>query len=162
VRASVNDEQRQKIVIQRWKARVEPQLIGLVASMDTKTASLDTLVAEIPQLFDMTTWAFSPQTILEEEKRRVETAIKDGDEHALFSIVPGKQLVPLAAQASGLTVPAYRDLIVGALGRVSAFGNLGNEVATIFLAKLPLRTHSSPALRGLVPSVPARGLRSPL
>jgi hypothetical protein len=44
LRATVNEGQRHAIVIRRWKARIEPQLTGLVASAGKRDASLDALV----------------------------------------------------------------------------------------------------------------------
>jgi hypothetical protein len=151
MRNSVNESQRQGIVIQRWKARVEPQLIGLVATMNTKPESLDALVENMPGLFDMETWEFSPPTILEEEKTRVEDATTGGDDDAFLAVVPGKQLVPIAAQAAGMAYDAYSYLIVTALAQDSAFEALSGTLVRVLEEKLPDRAHSSPALRGLAP-----------
>ncbi len=153
IRGSVNGPQRHAIVVRRWKARIEPLLIGLVASVSTRQESLESLVDDMPTYFGMDNWDFSPQQILEEEKGRVETALSEGNADALLEIVPGKQLVPIAAQTAGLSDDAYISLVVNALnGEDSDFGALAVELEGALVSHLPVRAHSSPYTRDLKPS----------
>ena len=115
LRATVSEGQRHGIVIQRWKARIEPQLTGLVARTGSRNASLETLVVEIPALFDMNQWAFSPAAMLAEEKVRVEGSVQSGDIASFLSVVPGKQCLPVAARHAGIAVATYTNLIASAL-----------------------------------------------
>jgi hypothetical protein len=107
LRATVSEAQRHAIVIQRWKARIEPHLTGLVAGGVERDASLDTLIADMPRLFDMSQWSFSPQAFLEEEKLRVETSVTTGTTEELLAVVPGKQCAPVAARQLGMNLEAY-------------------------------------------------------
>jgi hypothetical protein len=115
LRATVNESQRHLIVIRRWKARIEPHLTGLVASTGQRKASLETLIAEMPALFDMAKWSFSPQQFLEQEKTRVEVALATGTAAEFLTYVPGKQCAPVAAREVGLGLETYTGLIVHAL-----------------------------------------------
>lgn len=115
LRATVTEQQRHAIVIRRWKARIEPHLTSLVAATGQRNATLETLVAEMPRLFDMKNWAFAPQAMLEEEKVRVETGVTTGDAETFLKLVPGKQCEPVAARHAGMTQETYRALIAAAL-----------------------------------------------
>ncbi|WP_158264094.1 AAA family ATPase [Amycolatopsis sp. CA-126428] len=113
--ASVSEAQRHQLVVQRWKARIEPNLAGIVSGVSKKGHSLDNLVKELPNIFDPSNWSFSPQDLLQEEKKRVESVIPGGAEEQLLSLIPGKQLVPLAARTAGMQLSAYTDLVAKAL-----------------------------------------------
>ena len=140
LRATVSEQQRHAIVIQRWKARIEPHLTGLVASTGKRNASLEALVAEIPKLFDMNQWTFSPAAILAEEKVRVEGSVQTGDIAAFLSLVPGKQCLPVAARHAGIPVDTYTKLIASAL-RSTGLGDFA-----------VLRTELEAAVRPVLPS----------
>jgi len=113
--ASVSEAQRHQLVVQRWKARIEPNLAGIVGGVSKKGQSLESLVNDLPSIFDLSNWSFSPQELLEEEKKRVEAAIPGGTEEQLLSLVPGKQLLPLAARTAGMQQSTYTDLVAKAL-----------------------------------------------
>jgi hypothetical protein len=112
---SVNEQQRHAIVVERWKTRLEPLLTGIVSQVGRRTDSLDAVIAAMPSIFDVNSWRFSPQAILEEEKERVERALPGGSAENILALVPGKQLVPLAARTVGMDARSYTQLVVKAL-----------------------------------------------
>jgi hypothetical protein len=118
LRDTVTAKQRSSIVIERWKVRVEPNLIGLVASSSKGNDSLDSMAAAIPGIFQMSNWSFSPEQILAEEKARVGNGIDSEDAAAFFALVPGKQLLQIAAKQVGMDRSSYASLIIRALGEV--------------------------------------------
>lgn len=145
LRATVSEAQRHAIVIRRWKARIEPHLAGLVASTGTRNVSLETLVAEMPSLFDMNNWSFSPQQFLQEEKELVEAAVTTGSADDLLTLVPGKQCAPVAAREVGMELDAYTGLIVHALasGGEGEFGTLHGALEEALSDALPARSTSA-------------------
>jgi hypothetical protein len=135
---TVSEIQVQQVVIERWKRRMEPHLEGLVAGVSKRTQSLDDLSAEIPQIFDHTTWAFSPDDFLKEERERVEIASRATDPALILRIFPGKQMLPIAARQAGLQVPAYTHLVhAGLQGSVTA--DLAAELEDALTPLLPAR-----------------------
>lgn len=138
--ASVNDEQASQITINRWKARIEPNLSGIVAGANKSSPSVDDLVDSIPKLFDSTNWQFSPQTFLIEERDRVRNALQTGGIAELLAVVPGKQLLAVAARTANLSVSAYVKLIVDALrGSNAQLAALEAPVAAALTPTLPQR-----------------------
>lgn len=149
LRATVSEVQRHAIVVQRWKAKIEPHLGGLVASSVERNASLETLIADMPDLFDMTKWNFSPKVFLEEEKERVETALATGTAEEFLALVPGKQCAPVAARQLGMNLDSYIQLVVHGLTSVGETdaGAFPTELEDSLRDKLPARRMSSaPAL----------------
>ena len=138
---SVTEEQRHAIAIQRWKARLEPLLAGLVAEVSRRSESLDTLIADVPARFNLTSWPFSPQELLEEERQRVESVLPGGSTEEVLALVPGKQLLPLAARAVGMDRNRYVQLIVKALKALAGdtLEKLGTEVESSLAVFLPVR-----------------------
>lgn len=119
LKSSVPAEQQRQIVIQRWKVAVEPNLAGLVASTSKRDTTVDQLVTDMPNIFDYHSWSFSPEDILREEAARVSKAVDATTDALVFlALVPGKPLLPVAANQVGMTVSAYVDLIVNALRSV--------------------------------------------
>ena len=141
LRATVSEAQRHVIVIQRWKARIEPHLAGLVAQSANRNASLDMLIAEMPALFDMNTWNFSPQGFLEEEKQRVEPAVETGTADEFLALIPGKQCAPVAARQLGMNLDAYVQLIIHGLTGSDEpnVGEFGDELEQALAGMLPAR-----------------------
>jgi energy-coupling factor transporter ATP-binding protein EcfA2 len=123
---TVSADQRHQLIIERWKRRIEPHLQGLVSGVSARKSSVAELIADLPQVFDHTAWDFSPQGFLEEERTRVEAAIPSGPLTEILRIVPGKQLLPVAARHTGLAIDAYVKLICDALrppaGDLAALG----------------------------------------
>jgi hypothetical protein len=137
---TVNDTQRHRLVVNRWKARIEPQLEGLVADVQKRKKPVEDLVTDLPDIFNYTKWAFSPADILAEEQQRVEGVIDHGSIADLVMIVPGKQLLPEAAKAAGLTVDAYKQLVVQTLGKRDAGSEqLAKKLETALQDQLPAR-----------------------
>ncbi|MFJ3245499.1 ATP-dependent nuclease [Streptomyces sp. NPDC086782] len=141
VRRSVSEKQKTALVVERWKARIEPQLTGLVSGATKKASSLEDLGRQIPGMFDMTKWGFSPQGILSEEAVRTSNALASKDAEALFAIIPGKQLLPIAARSTGMANPAYCSLIFKALRDPSgtAMESLRDELVAALTPLLPAR-----------------------
>jgi hypothetical protein len=137
--ASVSAEQMDQLVIQRWKARVEPHLQTLVSGVSKKGVPVAELVGELPNLFDYTQWGFSPTDFLEEERVRVEAALTTEATLELLAIVPGKQLLPVAAQTAGVQNKAYVDVVVGALRDSQTHPALSSAVSAALAPHLPPR-----------------------
>ena len=138
--ATVSEPQCQQIIIERWKQRLEPHLEGLVAGVSGRSTPVADLVVELPNVFDYTKWAFSPEGFLIEERERVEAAVPDGPLDDFLAIVPGKQLVPIAARQVGMQTDGYTKLILDALGGES--GNLkalGEKIESALAGYLPAR-----------------------
>ncbi len=72
MKASTTDAERHKLILERWKRRLEPQLEGLLSAVRTRTDSIDVIGASVPDLFDRANWSFSPEGILAEERALVE------------------------------------------------------------------------------------------
>jgi predicted ATPase len=145
LRATVPADQRHAVVVERWKARVEPRLIGLVAGVRSRGVSLDTLAADMPNVFAMTSWDFSPTGILAEEKLRVETAATEGTINDFLRIIPGKQHVSIAAIKAGMTQKSYETIIITALsGTNPTLATLGKNLEVALEEYLPIRKHSAP------------------
>lgn len=112
---AVSESQRRALVVQRWKVAIEPYLTGLVAKTSKRNVSLDELVSELPAIFDMALWDFSPQTMLEQERTRVSTGLTSDDPLTFLALVPGKQLLPIAARSAGMEQAAYTNLVISML-----------------------------------------------
>jgi hypothetical protein len=140
LQASVNEQQRHNIVIERWKARIRPSLTGVVARVSRQSTSLDKLVEDIPIIFDANSWSFSPQKLLEEEKETVEATLPGGTAEQTLAITPGKQLLTIAARTTGLDVKTYVSLIVKALGSTDAtISDLRGKIVDALEPLLPPR-----------------------
>lgn len=123
LKVTVNEDQARAIVIQRWKAAVEPYLTGLLATTNKSSTSLDDLDAQLPGLFDMRTWPFSPREMLGVERQRVEAGRTSANASEFLAVVPGKQLAPVAARTVGMEINSYVELVTKAL-RQSDGGSL--------------------------------------
>ncbi|MHB8380141.1 MAG: AAA family ATPase [Acidimicrobiales bacterium] len=140
LRATVSVAQGQQIIIERWKQRLEPHLEGLVAGVSKRNQPVADLVVDLPNVFDHTRWTFSPETILKEEQVRVETAIESGPLTEFLLVVPGKQLLPVAAHYVGIDVGTYTQLILDALSNKSdGLKALGTAVNAALGSFLPQR-----------------------
>jgi predicted ATPase len=116
---TITEAQRHQLIIGRWKRRMEPLLEGLLSSVSKRNKPVNDLITDLPDIFDHQKWSFSPEDLLREERIRVETAIPNGPISDILLIVPGKQLLPIAAMQSGLTVQTYVKLITTALANKS-------------------------------------------
>jgi hypothetical protein len=140
LKATVSDQQAQQITIERWKRRLEPQLEALVSGVSSKTSPVEELITEIPTVFDHETWSFSPAAILEEERERVSGALAGSGLATFLKVVPGKQLLPVAARHARLDQSAYVKLICDALADDSgALQVLGASIAAVLAPLLPQR-----------------------
>jgi len=139
LRDSVSDAEKHKVILERWKRRVEPQLVSVVASVQTRTDSLDTVVDALPAVFESASWGFSPTDLLQEEKTRVEAAVTDGPIEDLLRLLPGKGLLAVAAQFVGLQPEAYIGLVNGSLRAAPGLEALGANVEAALVNLLPPR-----------------------
>ena len=144
LRGSVTTAEGRKVVLERWKRRVEPRLIGVVAAVHSRQDTLETIVAALPNLFNPSEWDFDVAGILEEERLRIEAATTTGTVEELLRLLPGKGRLGVAAQVVGLKVDAYLNLVNKALRGVGGLEVLGESVQTAVAPHLPLR--SIPAL----------------
>jgi hypothetical protein len=56
VRQSITEQERQKVVLERWKRREGPKLIGVVAAVHGRNDSLDDILSTIPSVFSSGAW----------------------------------------------------------------------------------------------------------
>lgn len=122
LRAAVTHIVRHKVILERWKRRLEPQLEGLLSSVKTRADSIDEILNDLPTLFDYTKWAFSPEAVLQEEKSEVERIAAEGGDLDVLRVFPGKAFLAIAAQAVGMVIGDYVGLINSAL--VATSGSL--------------------------------------
>jgi hypothetical protein len=140
---TVTEAQRHQVIIDRWKRRIEPYLEGLVSGVGRRDKPVGDLIAELPEIFDHNKWTFSPEGFLKEERERVEEAVASGTSEQILSLIPGKQLLPIAARQAGLTVAAYTKLIIdGLTSRPDDLTVLAERLETAFDGYLPAR-HAS-------------------
>ncbi|MBY4110892.1 AAA family ATPase [Rhodococcus fascians] len=140
LKKTVNETQVRKTIISRWKARIEPFLQGIVSTAGKASSNIEELSRELPNLFDYRNWSFSPEEFLEEEKVLVEGAIRSGNSDEFLRVFPGKQMLPVAAKAVGLSVQPYVDLIIGAFsGTLPPGANLAEDLEDALLRHLPRR-----------------------
>lgn len=109
-----------KVVVERWKRRAEANVIAVVAGVSAKNKSTEDIESSLNQMFDPREWSWTPAALFGEENLRVRGAVSDTsnpnvDISMALSLLPGKQLLPIAARAVGMTTPAYCALIFGAL-----------------------------------------------
>lgn len=134
----VRDADRHRVIIERWKNVIEPELLGLTRKVSNKSKPVDELLSEVTDVFDQTNWSFSPTTLLEAEKLTVEAATTS---EAILRLLPGKALVSVAAKLVGQQADAYKDLIAAAL--VATEGPLlplGKDLEMALKPFLPART----------------------
>lgn len=112
---TVGESQRHALIVERWKARIEPSLQGLVSDVRGRQQPIADLVKELPSIFDYSKWKFSPADFLSEEEKRVEDVLDTGSIEEMLLIIPGKQLIPVAAWTVGMALDAFKLLVVKAL-----------------------------------------------
>ncbi|MEV0707373.1 AAA family ATPase [Nocardia aurea] len=113
-----SENDRHKVVLERWKLRVNSSFKALVTGVDTKRESLDDIRNSLPALFDQNKWNFSPVDILQEEKERVENpfATVPVDLGRILRLMPGKKLRAIALQSAGVrSKEQFDDLIISAV-----------------------------------------------
>jgi len=115
LQGTITDEQARQVVVERWKRRLEPHLEGLVSGVSKRKGSLDDLAQQLPQIFDHTSWAFSPADFLTEEWATVEAVRTGTDAVAMLRVFPGKQMLPVAARHAGLSAQVFVQLVVAGL-----------------------------------------------
>jgi len=136
-----SNTERHKVIIERWKRRVEPNLQGVMASVSVRESSLDDIASSLEGVFDQTKWRFSPSDILQEEKVRIESAVPGADIITILRLMPGKPLVDLASTAAGLRNAQYRQLVNAAvLGTTPELAPLGQGVRAAMEPYLPPST----------------------
>jgi len=145
--SAYSDEDRDRVVIERWKVRVERELGKIVSSVSTKSESLQSITAALPTIFDQTTWSVSPQTILAEEKARVENLFNVERPNVLeiMMIMPGKNLRALPPGVVGMKPSAYDKLVINALrAEERKLKQLGEDLRTALKPSIPAG-HQTPA-----------------
>lgn len=138
LRQGVSVTERHKVILERWKRRIEPRLIGVVASVHTRTDSLSDIVDSLPQLFDAATWDFSPAGVLEEEKLRIERAVETGTIDDVLRLLPGKARIAAAAQYVGQQPDDFINLVNTSLLEVEE-NSLGSAIQAALNGALPSR-----------------------
>ena len=138
---SVTSEERVRVILERWKARVEPLVVGVIAESRARHQSVDDLIAALPAIFDTHNWSFSPQTVLQQERDRVDAALGAGDSDEFLAVMPGKPLLSVAARYLGMNVPTYRDLIISSIRASggSSPGRLRDRIVSVIQDYLPAR-----------------------
>jgi hypothetical protein len=138
---SITVAQRHAIIIDRWKAKIEPSLLGVTSGTGKRNEDIDSLVARIPDIFDYTKWDFLPQSVLEEEKKAVESVLPGGSSVDILRVAPGKPLIAVAAASVGMKVKDYADLIAKALAVSDndPLSSLGKKIEVALKGWLPPR-----------------------
>ncbi len=138
---NVTDSERHKVIIERWKRRLEPNLSGIISTISARPKPLDELVKDVPAIFDHTSWSFSPERMLEEEKQRVESASPFSSVDEFLALMPGKKFIAVAARMLNMTDKGYVELVIHALsGTEGAIAELGSEIRQVLKSYLPRKT----------------------
>ncbi len=136
---SVTAPERHKVIIERWKRRLEPNLVGLVASIKAKPKPIEDIINELPTMFDHTAWSFSPEKMLEEESTKVEALSPTGSIDEFLKLLPGKRFLNLAVKTVGMQDDAYIDLVINAVqGKDKNLAALSATLRNALLNYLPL------------------------
>ena len=138
VKDTVRPDQQLNMTIDRWKFNLEPRLTALMNQV-SKSTPIEGLVAELPVLFDYTSWDFSPQALLEEERDYVDGVLENGSSDDVMRLVPGKQLLRVAADAAGMTIPTYVNLIVTTVAADDVSGSFAPSLIAAIEPLLPAR-----------------------
>lgn len=140
LRSTVNGPQHDQIIIERWRRRMRPNLEALVSGVDKRGMALADLPAQLPTIFDHTTWAFSPKDFLNEEEVRVDAALSGATVDEFLRIIPGKQLLGIAARQTGMSPQAFTNLVLEALaGESDEVKALGEKIEAALVSQLPAR-----------------------
>ena len=115
LKTASGDAERHKLILERWKRRLEPRLEGLLSAVRTREDSIEAISASIPDLFDKSQWGFSPEDALAEERALVETCMAGDDISHYLQVMPGKALQGVAARFAGIGLENYHSLIFEAL-----------------------------------------------
>jgi hypothetical protein len=140
LRSSINTVERQKVVLERWKRRVEPQLVGVVATVHARQDTLEDISAALPQLFDSSKWNFNVAEMLEEERSLIETASTTGPVEDLLRLLPGKGRLAAASQFVGMQTDNYMNLVNQSLLGSNGLEVLGGSIQAALAGHLPPRT----------------------
>jgi hypothetical protein len=110
-----------------------------------RVADLDSILSDMPTIFDATRWSFDPRAELEQQKTTVEANVPTGELLKLLELMPGKGLCAYAANFVGLQVQDYRTLVNEALaGREQTLRSLGAELEQALHSFLPPRNWQRP------------------
>jgi hypothetical protein len=139
LRGSISEVEQQKVILERWKRRVEPQLIGVVAAVHGKQDDLNAIVAALPTVFDQSSWDFDVSKYLVLERERVEKATASGTVEELLRLLPGKGRLGVACQVVGLQVDAFMNLVNQSLRGIGGLEILGDSVGKALAPFLPPR-----------------------
>lgn len=115
VRDSVNGTQKRRIIVERWRSSLLPFLDTVLNESQNDKQSLNELMAAVPAIFDHASWDFSPEGLLKTEQTHVEQVLTTGNLDEALKLIPGKQLLPLAAGYVNWNKSAYVNLIVSTL-----------------------------------------------
>jgi hypothetical protein len=114
-------------------------LVGVVAKVRSRGDSLENIVASLPATFDESSWDFSPTSLLDEEKVRVETAATTGTAEDLLRVMPGKGRLAAAAQYLGQQPEDLILLVNRALGAGGPSESLAHDLDEAMASVLPPR-----------------------
>jgi AAA domain, putative AbiEii toxin, Type IV TA system len=156
LRAVITAAERHKVIVERWKRSLEPKLQTLLVTVEARGTPLDSILTEIPNLFNQEKWTFDPRTELEKEKSLVEGIVPGGEVLKILELMPGKGLCACAANTVGLKVEDYRGLVNSALlGRDERFASLGIEIEEALVGYLPSRKWQETTPAALLPAAEA-------
>ena len=139
VAKAVSTTERDRVVVERWKGRIEGPLLRLIGDVEARTTDLDATIAAIPAIFDPAGWTFSPQGMLADERKAVESMVPNGAVPEILALMPGKSLLSLPASILGLDKETYRKLVNLALAGGEGLASLGAELEIALATHLPER-----------------------
>jgi ABC-type cobalamin/Fe3+-siderophores transport system ATPase subunit len=146
LRGAITNAERHKVIVERWKRSLEPKLQTLLVSVSGRVTDLDSILTDIPTIFDANQWDFDPRAELERQKNTVEASVPAGEVLKILELMPGKGLCAYAANFVGLQVHDYRALVDQALiGREPTLRTLGGEIEQALQMFLPPRQWQEPA-----------------
>jgi ABC-type cobalamin/Fe3+-siderophores transport system ATPase subunit len=146
LRSKVSPLQRNVVVIERWKRQVEGPLLALIGDVQARAEDMETLISDVPHVFDQSRWDFSPGEILSAERALVEEKVASRTATDFLAYMPGKSLISLASERVGFDKDDYRQLVNSALaGDDERLAQLGSELAAALEPFLPPRSAPDPS-----------------
>lgn len=129
-----------KEVSLRFRRRCEHEFRTSINSLHLSD-TLSKLETQHVQAINSVDWATGPKTLFSEEQIRIQNAISDTG-NDFIKLMPGKNILGLAASSLGISVSKYEELISSSLRAEndSPLKPLGEEIELVLSKFLPERT----------------------
>ena len=102
--------------------------------------NLDQLKTQYCDSMKSDNWQVDPEIVFDEESKLIQESLTT-DENSFLKILPGKNMLSIAANILGITVERYKELVHSALGSEtdSEFSVLGKMIESALESYLPPR-----------------------